>query len=136
MAHDDIVSSMVLELRRGTLVMLVLGQLREPAYGYALVKSLANHGIPVEANTLYPLMRRLESQGLLASMWDNGGSKPRKYYKTTPEGQEVLRAVEAQWHALCGGVNALLDSEPSASSSGTSSGAEDASALGGNASQN
>ena len=78
MAYDDIVSSMVLELRRGTLVMLVLSQLREPAYGYALVKSLADHGIPIEANTLYPLMRRLESQGLLASEWDNGGSKPRK----------------------------------------------------------
>ena len=86
MAYDDIVSSMVLELRRGTLVMLVLSQLREPAYGYALVKSLADHGIPIEANTLYPLMRRLESQGLLASEWDNGGSKPRKYYRTTDEG--------------------------------------------------
>ena len=108
MGHDDVVSSMVLELRRGTLVMLVLGQLREPAYGYALVKSLADHGIPIEANTLYPLMRRLESQGLLRSEWDNGGSKPRKYYRTTDEGLRVLHDVEAQWHALCGGVNALL----------------------------
>ena len=108
MGHDDVVSSMVLELRRGTLVMLVLGQLREPAYGYALVKSLADHGIPIEANTLYPLMRRLESQGLLQSEWDNGGSKPRKYYRTTDEGLRVLHDVEAQWHALCGGVNALL----------------------------
>ena len=63
---------MVLELRRGTLVMLVLSRLREPAYGYALVKSLADHGIPIEANTLYPLMRRLESQGLLESKWDHG----------------------------------------------------------------
>ena len=65
MAYDDIVSSMVLELRRGTLVMLVLSQLREPAYGYALVKSLADHGIPIEANTLYPLMRRLEAAQIL-----------------------------------------------------------------------
>lgn len=109
MAHDDIVSSMVLELRRGTLVMLVLSQLREPAYGYALVKSLADHGIPIEANTLYPLMRRLESQGLLASVWDNGGSKPRKYYHTTDEGLRVLREVEAQWRVLCGGVDKLLE---------------------------
>lgn len=108
-AHDDIVSSMVLELRRGTLVMLVLSQLREPAYGYALVKSLADHGIPIEANTLYPLMRRLESQGLLASVWDNGGSKPRKYYRTTDEGLRVLREVEAQWRVLCGGVDKLLE---------------------------
>ena len=109
MGHDDVVSSMVLELRRGTLVMLVLGQLREPAYGYALVKSLADHGIPIEANTLYPLMRRLESQGLLRSEWDNGGSKPRKYYRTTDEGLRVLREVEAQWRALCGGVDKLLE---------------------------
>ena len=110
-AHDDIVSSMVLELRRGTLVMLVLSQLREPAYGYALVKSLADHGIPIEANTLYPLMRRLESQGLLASVWDNGGSKPRKYYRTTDEGLCVLREVEAQWHVLCDGVDKLLGTD-------------------------
>lgn len=111
MAHDDIVSSMVLELRRGTLVMLVLGQLREPAYGYALVKTLADHGIPIEANTLYPLMRRLEAQGLLTSEWDNGASKPRKYYRTTDEGVRVLGEVEAQWQALCAGVNALLHTE-------------------------
>ena len=108
MDRDDIVSSMVLELRRGTLVMLVLSRLREPAYGYALVKSLADHGIPIEANTLYPLMRRLESQGLLESKWDHGGSKPRKYYRTTSEGLRVLSEVEEQWQILCGGVNALL----------------------------
>ena len=108
MGQGDVVASMVLELRRGTLVMLVLSQLREPAYGYALVKSLADHGIPVEANTLYPLMRRLESQGLLTSTWDNSGSKPRKYYQTTPEGRAVLEEVEAQWRVLCNGVNALL----------------------------
>ena len=109
MGHDDVVSSMVLARRRGTLVMLVLGQLREPAYGYALVQSRADHGIPIEANTLYPLMRRLESQGLLQSEWDNGGSKPRKYYRTTDEGLRVLREVEAQWRALCGGVDKLLE---------------------------
>ncbi|OUO91424.1 PadR family transcriptional regulator [Gordonibacter sp. An230] len=108
MERDDIVSSMVLELRRGTLVMLALSRLREPAYGYALVKSLADHGIPIEANTLYPLMRRLEAQGLLESEWDHGGSKPRKYYRTTPEGLHVLRAVEEQWRVLCEGVNGLL----------------------------
>lgn len=111
MAHDDIVSSMVLELRRGTLVMLVLSQLREPAYGYALVKSLADHGIPIEANTLYPLMRRLEAQGLLSSEWDNGGSKPRKYYRATDEGLRVLCEVEAQWRVLCEGVGKLLRTE-------------------------
>ena len=72
------------------------------------MKSLADHGIPIEANTLYPLMRRLESQGLLQSEWDNGGSKPRKYYRTTDEGLRVLHEVEAQWHALCSGVNVLL----------------------------
>ena len=109
MGHNDIVASMVMELRRGTLVMLTLSLLRKPAYGYALVKSLADHGIPIEANTLYPLMRRLESQGLLTSTWDNSGSKPRKYYQTTPEGCTVLSEVRDQWRALCGGVDALLE---------------------------
>lgn len=107
--NDDVVSSMVLELRRGTLVMLALSQLRTPAYGYALVKSLADHGIPIEANTLYPLMRRLEAQGLLASEWDHAGSKPRKYYRTTDKGLRVLHEVEAQWRTLCEGVGALLE---------------------------
>ena len=67
---DEVVSGLILELRRGTLILLVLNQLQKPMYGYNLVKELQDHGIPMEANTLYPLMRRLESQGLLKSEWE------------------------------------------------------------------
>ena len=67
---DDTVSGLVLELRRGTLILLVLSQLRQPMYGYNLVKKLNENQIPIDANTLYPLMRRLEGQGMLASQWD------------------------------------------------------------------
>ena len=67
MDHDEIISGLILELRRGTLILLVLNQLQKPKYGYNLVKELKEHDIPIEANTLYPLMRRLESQGLLKS---------------------------------------------------------------------
>ena len=75
---DEMVSGLILELRRGTLILLVLSQLRQPTYGYSLVKKLNDNAIPMDANTLYPLMRRLEGQGLLKSQWDTGESKPRK----------------------------------------------------------
>lgn len=97
------------ELRRGTLILLVLSQLRRPTYGYNLVKTLTDNGIPMDANTLYPLMRRLEGQGLLASQWDTSESKPRKYYQITPEGQQVLEATQEYWHSFSGKVNELLE---------------------------
>ena len=66
---DEIVSGLILEFRRGTLIMVVLAQLNKPMYGYSLVKELEGEGISIEGNTLYPLLRRLESQGLLKSEW-------------------------------------------------------------------
>lgn len=111
MNHDEIVSGVILELRRGTLILLVLNQLRRPKYGYNLVKELKEHGIPIEANTLYPLMRRLESQGLLKSEWETGEAKPRKYYTITEDGREVLRRVRENWTAFSGKVNLLLEND-------------------------
>lgn len=108
---DEIVSGLILELRRGTLILLVLNQLKEPKYGYRLVKELQDHGIPMEANTLYPLMRRLESQGLLKSEWDTGEAKPRKYYVITEEGREVLRRTRENWFSFSENVNQLLKEE-------------------------
>lgn len=106
---DEIVSGLVLELRRGTLILLVLNQLQEPKYGYNLVKELQEHGISIEANTLYPLMRRLESQGLLASEWDTAEAKPRKYYKLTTDGEIVFKKVKENWNRFSASVNQLLD---------------------------
>ena len=99
------------EFRRGTLIMLVLSQLKEPTYGYSLVKKLTDHGIPMEANTLYPLMRRLETQGLLKSQWDTTETKPRKYYVITDEGQQVLDQVKNYWREFTEDVNSLLEEE-------------------------
>lgn len=108
---DEIVSGLILELRRGTLILLVLNQLKEPKYGYHLVKELQDHGIPIEANTLYPLMRRLESQGLLKSEWDTGEAKPRKYYVITEDGREVLKRARENWFSFSENVNQLLKEE-------------------------
>ena len=106
---EDTVSGLVLELRRGTLILLVLSQLREPMYGYSLVKKLNDNGIPIDANTLYPLMRRLEGQGLLQSQWDTGESKPRKYYQLTQDGQAVLQKAKDYWKTFSSNVDTLLE---------------------------
>ena len=106
---EDTVSGLVLELRRGTLILLVLSQLREPMYGYSLVKKLNDHDVPMDANTLYPLMRRLESQGLLASQWDTSEAKPRKYYQITEDGLAVLEKTKAYWKAFSTNVDSLLE---------------------------
>ncbi len=108
MNHDEIVSGLVLELRRGTLIILVLSQLREPMYGYNLVKRLQDNGIPIEANTLYPLMRRLESQGLLKSEWETSEAKPRKYYSITEDGQIVLKKAVHHWKDFSKNIDKLL----------------------------
>lgn len=108
---EETVSGLILELRRGTLILLVLSQLRQSMYGYSLVKKLNDHQIPMDANTLYPLMRRLESQGLLESQWDTGESKPRKYYKITENGLEVLEKTRIYWNTFSQNVNALLEGD-------------------------
>ena len=94
---EEIVSGLTMELRRGTIVLCVLSQLREPTYGYSLVNVLSENGIPMETNTLYPLLRRLEKQGLLKSSWETSGAKPRKYYVITDFGQEVYEELKEQW---------------------------------------
>ncbi len=106
---EETVSGLVLELRRGTLILLVLSQLKTPMYGYILVKKFNDHGIPMDANTLYPLMRRLEGQGLLKSQWDTGESKPRKYYVITEDGLAVLNKTKAYYKAFSVNVNVLLE---------------------------
>lgn len=109
---EQIVSGLVQELRRGTLILLVLSQLRQPMYGYSLVKKLNDNQIPMDANTLYPLMRRLEGQGLLSSKWDTAESKPRKYYQITPDGLEVLEKTKEVWKNYSAKMDALLEENP------------------------
>ncbi|MDD3222903.1 MAG: PadR family transcriptional regulator [Clostridia bacterium] len=107
--EKDLLGNLILELRRGTLVLSVLSQVQTPKYGYALTQSLENQGIIIEANTLYPLLRRLEKQGLLISEWDTGESKPRKYYRRTQEGERVYKALRTQWQDMSVRMAQLLE---------------------------
>lgn len=109
MNADEILSGLVQELRRGTLILLVLSQLRQPMYGYSLVKRLNDHAIPMDANTLYPLLRRLEAQGLLESKWETSEAKPRKYYQLTELGLSVLEKAKKYWADFSANVDSLLE---------------------------
>lgn len=111
MERDAILSALAQELRRGTVVLSVLATLRQPKYGYSLVSELGEKGLPVEANTLYPLLRRLEAQGLLQSSWELGGAKPRKYYAVTPLGEEIYQALKRQWRRMAEGMDRLWEEE-------------------------
>jgi len=107
----DLTQSLVFELRRGTLVLSVLSQLDEPRYGYALKQRLAGRGLEIDQGTLYPLLRRLEKQGLLESEWSLEGSHPRRYYVLSAAGREVLEALRHEWFALADVVDRLLRKE-------------------------
>jgi len=100
MTKDDVLAGHLQELRRGTVVMAALACLRRPTYGYALLETLAQAGFAVDANTLYPLLRRLEKQGLLSSEWNTEESRPRKFYRVSPAGESVLTALHEEWQAL------------------------------------
>lgn len=86
-----------LELRRGIVVLAVLSLMGSASYGYNLIQQLAALGLDIEEGTLYPLLRRLEKQGLLQSEWDTTESRPRKYYRISAAGQDVLTALTAEW---------------------------------------
>ena len=107
----NLLSGMITELRRGTLALAVLSQLDTPQYGYSLLKRLEERGIQIEANTLYPLMRRLETQGLLENTWDTSSARPRKYYVLSDDGREIFSALKQEWAATSGAVNKLLGEE-------------------------
>jgi DNA-binding PadR family transcriptional regulator len=108
-AAGDSTAKIELELRRGVLVLAVLSQLRVAQYGYSLRQALAARGMPIEEGTLYPLMRRLEAQGLLSSEWRIQDGPPRRYYTLNPEGERLFAALIAAWRALTGTMNQLLD---------------------------
>ena len=97
------------ELRRGILVLATLSQLKEAKYGYALINNLAERGLDIEQGTLYPLLRRLESQGLLQSEWNVEGSRPRRYYEISPAGSSLLELLKAEWGDLTTVMDGLLD---------------------------
>jgi DNA-binding PadR family transcriptional regulator len=107
--NDVLVQSQFQEIRRGSVVTAVLSLLRTPQYGYALLEQLNGAGIDVEANTLYPLLRRLEGQGLLIAEWTTDEARPRKYYRTSSAGDALVKLMAEEWRRLAGSLNALLD---------------------------
>lgn len=107
-AHENSLSKLELELRRGALVLAVLSQLRQVQYGYSLRQALAQRGMPIEEGTLYPLLRRLEKQGLLASEWRIEDGPPRRYYHLNDAGEALLAELTASWKALVGTMAGLL----------------------------
>ena len=108
---DETLDKLTQELRRGVIVLACLSQLDEPSYGYELQQRLAARGMEIEQGTLYPLLRRLEEQGLLGEEWIVEGSRPRKYYRLTDAGKTARDELEKQWNAMSAVLDALLDPE-------------------------
>jgi len=94
---STLLNSLITELRRGTLTLAVLSQLRTPQYGYSLVQLLEESGIGIDQSTLYPLLRRLEKQELVSSSWDTSESRPRKYYVLSEYGFEIFGQLKQEW---------------------------------------
>lgn len=109
--ENKLLSGLSMELRRGTLILCVLSQLKEKKYGYALVQGLEDKGMAIDPNTLYPLLRRLEKQELLTSEWELTDTKPRKYYKRTSFGDEVYRELKKQWEEMYQSVESIVREE-------------------------
>ncbi|WP_163195688.1 PadR family transcriptional regulator [Clostridium thermarum] len=108
---NELISSLLVELRRGTLVLSVLSQLNKPEYGYSLVQKLEEKNTFIEAGTLYPLLRRLEKQKLLISEWDTTESRPRKFYVLSDEGKEVYKRLKSEWKSISKQLEELLIEE-------------------------
>jgi PadR family transcriptional regulator len=104
----DILENLRLELRRGCLILAVLGQLKSEHYGYTLRKALADRGIAMDEGTLYPLLRRLESQGLLVSEWREEDKRNKRFYRLSREGKQTLTLLLAEWKALTASLDRLL----------------------------
>lgn len=107
--QEELIAGLDLELRRGTLVLCVLSRLTAPQYGYSLVQELNEKGIAMDISTLYPLLRRLERQGICAAEWETSGTKPRKYYQLTPQGQAIYQELKTHWEEIAASISALLE---------------------------
>jgi PadR family transcriptional regulator, regulatory protein PadR len=105
---DEQLDQLRLELRRGIVVLAVLSQMDTAGYGYGIIQQLAEKGLDVEEGTLYPLMRRLEKQGLLISEWDTTEARPRKYYRISPLGREVLTTLRVEWAQIVAVMRGML----------------------------
>jgi len=100
-----------LELRRGCLIVAVLAALRTEQYGYTLRKLLGEQGLNVDEGTLYPLLRRLETQGLLVSEWREEGKRNKRFYRLSADGMEMLTQLLAEWRNIDSSLNGILSEQ-------------------------
>jgi len=108
MANTESLENVVLELRRGVIVLAALSQLGTAEYGYSLLKKLADLGLDVDQGTLYPLLRRLEAQGLLESVWKLEEARPRRYYVISTEGKKLLPKMKKEWAGIVSVMDKML----------------------------
>lgn len=107
---NEVLETHLQELRRGTVVLACLQLLRSPGYGYGLLEELSARGFTTDANTLYPLLRRLEKQEYLTSEWNTDEARPRKFYRTSEAGIRLADTLTQEWAALTASI-ALLDTD-------------------------
>jgi len=108
MTNTESLENVVLELRRGVIVLAALSQLGTEQYGYSLLKQLSDQGLEVDQGTLYPLLRRLEAQGLLESVWKLEEARPRRYYIISAEGKKLLPKLKKEWSSIISVMDKIL----------------------------
>ena len=108
MANTESLENVVLELRRGVIVLAALSQLGTEQYGYSLLKQLSDLGLEVDQGTLYPMLRRLEAQGLLESVWKLEEARPRRYYVISAEGKKILPKMKKEWAGIVSVMDKML----------------------------
>jgi PadR family transcriptional regulator PadR len=108
MEANEMIDNTILELRRGVIALAVLNQLTEEQYGYSLLKMLSDLGLAVDQGTLYPLLRRLETQGLLQSTWRIEGDRPRRYYVISADGLIILPRLKDEWLGIVATMSKML----------------------------
>jgi PadR family transcriptional regulator PadR len=104
----EVFENLKLELRRGCLSLAVLTQLRTERYGYTLRKALADDGLEIDEGTLYPLLRRLENQGLLVSQWREEDKRNKRFYRLSPTGEQVLEQLLKEWQSINASLGRIL----------------------------
>ena len=109
--ESDIFETLRQELRRGSLILAVLGQLRVEHYGYTLRKALADGGVEIDEGALYPMLRRLEAQGLLVSEWREEDKRNKRFYRLSPAGTEILARLVAEWRALNRSLDGIISED-------------------------
>jgi PadR family transcriptional regulator, regulatory protein PadR len=107
-SEPQLFDSLRLELRRGCLIVAVLAQLRSEHYGYTLRKALADQGLAIEESTLYPLLRRLETQKLLTSQWREEDKRNKRFYRLSAQGETTLTLLLVEWNAINDSLHKIL----------------------------